>query len=316
VRVYPAANPHPRSGPPLGYAFVNPDGSYTVSGLPSGDVKVQLYGEIGGYANQWYGGTMATATTLNVTEGQTTQGVDFTAVPEAVIAGQVKAPFDPDATIIRILNLAGQEIGDALPEPDGSYEALGLPAGSYKVEFTQTAAEHAKSWYGGKTFASAATVTVVAGQTVTGIDSDVVKKPAPPQKPAETTPPKKATVQQSPVETTPPKKPVAQQSPAETTPDQNSVGATPQQKPEEATPQARGIKPAAAVTSTRATAGTGSVTPDTDKAQSAARAGAGAGDLAEAGAPADLTPLALAGGVLVAAAGVALFLAARLRTRR
>jgi len=187
VRAYPAANPSPRFGPPLGFALVNPDGSYTVSGLPTGQVKVQLYGEIGGYANEWYGGTMATATTVDVTVGQTTPGIDFTAAPEAVITGQVKAPLDPQATAIRILDRAGHEVGDAYPEPDGGYEAFGLPAGSYKVEFRATVEGGPTTWYGGKTFASAATVTVVAGQTVTGIDSDVVKKPTPPRKPAAAT---------------------------------------------------------------------------------------------------------------------------------
>ncbi|MFJ3958064.1 collagen binding domain-containing protein [Arthrobacter sp. NPDC090010] len=174
VAVYPAANPHPRYGPPLATAPVGADGRYAVFGLPTGNTKVMLVGEVGGYANQWYGGGMNTATVVPVVDGQTSRGIDFTAVDEAVISGTVKAPIGPGPAYIQVVNLAGQFVGDAFTEDDGSYAVHGLPAGSYKVEFSSTLRGGPVSWYGGADFDSAAVVTVSAGQTLTGIDSGVV----------------------------------------------------------------------------------------------------------------------------------------------
>ncbi|MGW9414506.1 hypothetical protein [Arthrobacter cupressi] len=321
VQVYPLSN-HPRYGPPLGYTMVNPDGSYTVSGLPTGQVKVRLFGEIGGYANEWYGGDIRTTTVLNVTEGQTTSGINFTAVPEAVIAGQVKSPFPPDRTTVRVLNEAGNEAGDALPAEDGSYEVFGLPAGSYTVEFQASTDDGSMtSWYGGKTLASAATVTVAAGQTVTGIDSDVVKKPAPPRKPTETVPPQKpagsATSAQKPADAEPSQEP-AEVAAAATTVEPAGTATTPQ-----AAANTAGVQRASATGAAPVKAGdeakVGDLAPTGEAADTGSPATTGtpaaAGDLAEASAPANLAPLGLALGVL-GAAGVAIFLTARFRARR
>lgn len=181
VAIYPANDPHPRSGPPLAIGVVNPDGSYAVVGLPTAKVKAVLIGEIGGFANQWYGGTLATSRDISVVDGKTTRGIDFTAVPEAVIKGTAKKPFGNPA-YVEVVDLQGNYIGDALTNDDGTYAVHGLPAGSYKVQFEGFSAGRITAWYGGKTFETAAVVTVVAGQTVTGIDSDVIiggAKPTP-----------------------------------------------------------------------------------------------------------------------------------------
>lgn len=181
VAIYPANDPHPRSGPPLAIGVVNPDGSYAVVGLPTATVKAVLIGEIGGFANQWYGGTLATSRDISVVDGKTTRGIDFTAVPEAVIKGTAKKPFGNPA-YVQVVDLRGNYLGDALTNDDGTYAVHGLPAGSYKVQFEEFSAGRITAWYGGKTFETAAVVTVVPGQTVTGIDSDVIiggAKPTP-----------------------------------------------------------------------------------------------------------------------------------------
>ena len=183
VAIYPANDPHPRSGPPLALGTVGPDGRYAIFGLPTGTVKAVLMGEMGGYANQWYGGgTLGTSQDIAVVDGQTTRGIDFTAVPEAVITGTAKKPFDASRTYVQVLDLNGDYIGDAFTNDDGTYSVHGLPAGSYKVEFEEFSARRTIAWYGGTTFETAALVTVAAGQTVTGIDSDVIiagAKPTP-----------------------------------------------------------------------------------------------------------------------------------------
>lgn len=183
VALYRADDPHPRSGPPLAIGSVRPDGRYAIFGLPTGKVKAVLMGEMGGYANQWYGGgTLGTSQDIAVVDGQTTRGIDFTAVPEAVITGTAKKPFDASRTYVQVLDLNGDYVGDAFTNDDGTYSVHGLPAGSYKVEFEEFSAKGTIAWYGGTTFETAALVTVAAGQTVTGIDSDVTiagAKPTP-----------------------------------------------------------------------------------------------------------------------------------------
>lgn len=205
VKVFAPESRRASLDPPLGYALVNPDGSYTVSGLPTGQVKVQFVGETGGYANEWYGGDIITAAVLNVTEGQTTPGIDFTAVPEAVIAGQLKPPIQPGMIVVMVLNEADHWIADAVPAENGSYEARGLPAGSYKVVFGGSPEGFATTWYGGTSLATAAVITVKAGDRVTGIDSGVIftptPKPTPSVKPTPTQKPAGSAVSQPATET-------------------------------------------------------------------------------------------------------------------
>lgn len=183
VMVFPANDPHPGSGQPLGVGEVHPDGGYVVFGLPTGKVKAIFIGEVDGYANQWFGGgSQATSRDISVVEGRLTRGINFTAVPEAIITGTVKKPFDVSKTYIRVLDLQGNDVDYAFTNEGGSYSVHGLPAGSYKIQFEEFSAGRIAAWYGGKTFETAAVVTVVVGQTVTGIDSDVIiggAKPTP-----------------------------------------------------------------------------------------------------------------------------------------
>lgn len=183
IMVFPANDPHPGSGQPLGVGEVHPDGGYVVFGLPTGKVKAIFIGEVDGYANQWFGGgSQATSRDISVVEGRLTRGINFTAVPEAIITGTVKKPFDVSRTYIRVLDLQGNDVDYAFTNEDGSYSVHGLPAGSYKIQFDNLTGGRVTAWYGGTTFETAAVVTVAAGQTVTGIDSNVIiggAKPAP-----------------------------------------------------------------------------------------------------------------------------------------
>ncbi|MBO9705563.1 MAG: carboxypeptidase regulatory-like domain-containing protein, partial [Arthrobacter sp.] len=190
VEVYSASNTNPRSGGVLRYATVNPDGTYSVSGIPAGPVIARLFGEAAGKANQWYGGTMASATKLNMVVGKNVSGINFSSVPEAAITGHVKAPLKLESTSVNVFNSAGQEVGDALSAKDGSYTVRGLMPGTYTVRFGPGTPYYPFHWYGGAQNKSGASgVTLVTGQVVAGIDSNVIiVKPVPTLSPTGGTP--------------------------------------------------------------------------------------------------------------------------------
>ena len=59
---------------------------------------------------------------------------------------------------------------------DGSYKITGLPAGSYKLQFTGRDAGALDQWYNNAaSFDTATAVTVTTGQAITGINATLVK---------------------------------------------------------------------------------------------------------------------------------------------
>ncbi|WP_457973931.1 beta strand repeat-containing protein [Arthrobacter sp. D1-17] len=159
-------------------ARVNYDGSYLVRGLPAGAYKVQFSGSGAGTLDQWHANASSfeTATPLTLAAGQDLTGIDATLVKGASISGTVTAPAGVDlgGVSVQVRSLDGSSWFSTQVDRIGKYTVRGLPAGTYKVQYSGYASGTLTQWYAGaSTFESATPVTVTAGQDVTGIDAEL-----------------------------------------------------------------------------------------------------------------------------------------------
>ncbi|MDP9694330.1 UNVERIFIED_ORG: hypothetical protein J2X79_001885 [Arthrobacter globiformis] len=165
----------------LGWASLAENGSYKVIGLAAGTYKVQFEGPDSGALEQWYSGadSFEAATPLTLTTSQHVTGIDANLVKGASIGGTVTAPegVDLTSTLVTISQADRQTFsGTGQINADGTYVVRGLPAGSYKVQFSGYNTETLEQWYAGaSTLERATTVVLRAGEDVAGIDVTLVK---------------------------------------------------------------------------------------------------------------------------------------------
>lgn len=172
-------------------APVQPNGTYMIPGLPTGGYRVWVstvnagYGEIG-FCPEYYGGAFnfEGGTVVQVTEGQTTSGIDVQLDREAIVQGFVSLPNgspagDADVNVVLIAYDAqsgfpvGIGVSDEAPvytEDNNTfcagYRIRGLPARSVKIAAVPYGAQAAVGYYGGgHTFDQGGSVTLSAGQT-------------------------------------------------------------------------------------------------------------------------------------------------------
>ncbi|HET6809621.1 MAG TPA: carboxypeptidase-like regulatory domain-containing protein [Acidimicrobiales bacterium] len=173
-----------QSGGAGGFASTKSDGTYTVSGLPSGTYAVQFTdcAPQPRYLTQWYQGASSSsaATPVSVTDGQTTAGIDAAMVLGGVISGTVTDTSSPAQDLagmcVSVTPTSGSGRGGfATTASDGTYSVTGLATGSYDVEFyggCPNRGNYLAQWYqGASTRSSATAVPVTDGQTTAGIDA-------------------------------------------------------------------------------------------------------------------------------------------------
>ncbi|WP_211876838.1 beta strand repeat-containing protein [Pseudarthrobacter albicanus] len=182
-----SASPAASQGQPSQYSSVAPDGSYKITGLSAGSYKLAFRGGVSGAVDQWYkgGGSFDTATAVTVAAGQDLTGIDAALVKGATISGKVSAPIGVELrkTIMRGITVAATEVrvypaGSSTTQvaradvgADGNYQVIGLPAGSYKFFISGWNTGAVDQWYDrAASFDAARTLTVAAGQDLTGIN--------------------------------------------------------------------------------------------------------------------------------------------------
>ncbi|WP_190243168.1 carboxypeptidase regulatory-like domain-containing protein [Arthrobacter globiformis] len=165
-----------------GYGQVSPDGSYTVKGLPAGNYKVHFDAYNSGAPDQWYADadSFNTATSIPLAQGQDLTGIDAAMVKGATISGQVTVPAGMDVTSITVQAYASNSTlgfpASTWVSQDGSYRIAGLPAGTYKVQFSGNSSGALDQWAANAESEEAASpITLVPGQDVTGVDAALVK---------------------------------------------------------------------------------------------------------------------------------------------
>ncbi|WP_263422334.1 carboxypeptidase regulatory-like domain-containing protein [Arthrobacter sp. StoSoilB5] len=166
----------------LASAYPGFDGTYKIIGLPAGSYKVKFAGNGNGALEQWYNNTATfeTATAINLTAGQDASGVNATLVKGATISGKVTAPAGvtlPNTYVyLYKADDAGSYYSYTWVGSDGSYSFIGLPAGSYKLNFTGYNSGALDQWHSNATsFDSATAITLTTGQDLTGINATLIK---------------------------------------------------------------------------------------------------------------------------------------------
>jgi hypothetical protein len=164
------------------YTITGADGGYDLPGLAPGSYRVRFgpYCETGTAAlvPQWYAGaaSAAAATPVTVTGGKVTTGIGAAMTSDGGITGTVtsnSAPA-PGVCVGAYARSAATPAEIAITAADGSYQLPGLTPRKYTVKFTAGCGSttYRTQWYDGATSrATAAPVTVIAGNMTTGIDA-------------------------------------------------------------------------------------------------------------------------------------------------
>ncbi|MBN2239873.1 MAG: carboxypeptidase regulatory-like domain-containing protein [Dehalococcoidales bacterium] len=140
-----------------------PDGSYNVTGLPTGNYHVRVTAS--GYRTEDY------PESVNITAPNDTPGIDFTLEFTGSISGYVYQAdgITPVAgAMVEAWNAATNSYGMDITDTDGSYTVTGLPTGNYQVRVTAI---------GYRTEDYPESVSVTAPQDTPGIDFRMGYKP-------------------------------------------------------------------------------------------------------------------------------------------
>ncbi|WP_022879971.1 carboxypeptidase regulatory-like domain-containing protein [Microbacterium sp. B19] len=155
------------------------DGTFSIAGLPTGAYKL-LFGGAAGIVPEWWRDApdFASATALNLVAGSTAKDVNPTLSALGSISGSVTAPAGVDLSTggVTILAFRTSDPTTAVARTtirrDGTYTLAGLAADSYRVSFSPGALPLVSEWWNDSPdFDSATTITLSAGQRVTGIDA-------------------------------------------------------------------------------------------------------------------------------------------------
>jgi 5-hydroxyisourate hydrolase-like protein (transthyretin family) len=163
-----------------GYGESASNGTYQIGGLSAGSYDVEfvpLFSSNSAYTTQYYNGvtSLASATSVSVSLGQTTPGIDATlsgggSVSGTVDGGSISTPLS--GVSVYLYSTSYQYYGTATTDANGSFFFGGIPAGSYIAYFNSPNSAYTSEYYGGTTEESSATsFAVTTGQATTGIDA-------------------------------------------------------------------------------------------------------------------------------------------------
>jgi len=162
----------------LGGADTDASGNYTVSGLPSGSFKVEFYGYGWNYISEWYNDkvSFATADPVTVTAGSVTPNINAQLAQEGKISGRVTDISAVGLQNIQVCIYVLEEnyLTYGYTDANGDYTVNNLPAGDFKVFFSNNGNNYFSEWYNDKaSFMTADPVTVTAGSTTPNINAQL-----------------------------------------------------------------------------------------------------------------------------------------------
>ena len=172
-----------------GSSGIATDGTYTISGLPGGTYDVAFGSGCGSgadWVSQWWNNqpTENTATSVTVTVGGDTGGIDAAMVAGGSISGTVTAAAGggPLGGVCISVFTAGTNnfVSTGNTASDGSYTVSSLPVGTYDVDFANPgcvsgSANWVSQWWNNQPTENTATsVTVTVGGDTGGIDAAMV----------------------------------------------------------------------------------------------------------------------------------------------
>jgi PKD repeat protein/protocatechuate 3,4-dioxygenase beta subunit len=165
------------SGVGLGFATSGTDGRYVISGLGAGSYRVQFSHTAGGYLSEYWNdqSSLEAASPVEVVAGVETSNVDASLSSAGGISGRVTdaagAPLSGVWVAANAISGSGAA-GFATTGTDGTYAITALPAGSYRVEFSDSTALHTTEYWNDQySYGQATPVAVTAGAITSGVDA-------------------------------------------------------------------------------------------------------------------------------------------------
>jgi hypothetical protein len=170
-------------------ALTNTRGEYTISGLATGEYKMEFYSNSGMYIPQYWHGKRSAAEgqPVPVTVGQTTSGID--AELEPLINGAITGTVQDSRTMqgIKGIEVCADEVESEETEglfgqctetnSKGEYTIVELVTGKYLVEFSSpfnSGLNYVTQYYNeSSSFATATPVAVATKSVVAGIDAQL-----------------------------------------------------------------------------------------------------------------------------------------------
>ncbi|WP_442789698.1 S-layer homology domain-containing protein [Paenarthrobacter sp. GOM3] len=159
-------------GPTYRSVQVNPDGSYSLTGLEPGQYKLSF----GAYlepqlVSSWYGGDSESQATAITVAGAPVVGINKVMKMGGKISGKVTVPAGADPTKVGV-NVHVGSVPTAYAAADGSYTVVGVPTGSYEVYFSYsgTPSPVLGGYYSTAPDGNKTLVSVVEGSTTSGIN--------------------------------------------------------------------------------------------------------------------------------------------------
>ena len=173
-----------------GVGFLNPDGTYTISGVEAGTYYIYTSSSNTNYLSEYWAEPAsvrdcADAQTVTVTAGQTTANINFQLEEGGAVSGTL---FESDGTTridgstnqIEIFLEKGTDpcdtvwAGSGFLNPDGTYTISGVEAGTYYVQTSPFNTNYLSEYWADpasvRGCADAQTVTVTTGQTTANIN--------------------------------------------------------------------------------------------------------------------------------------------------
>jgi hypothetical protein len=169
------------TGEELGNADTNPDGTYSIIGLPTGTYRVRACSSCSdlNYVSKWYDNThhWDEASPMSVTAPDDTPGIDFALEVGGTVSGHVYqqngvTPI-PNVHVHADDYDTGERMADTDTNLDGSYTLIGLPTGTYRVRACPSCNDlsYVDEWYDNTHHWDEATpVSATAPDDTPGID--------------------------------------------------------------------------------------------------------------------------------------------------
>ncbi len=150
-------------------------GNYLVWGLPAGDLKVFFYNNGKNYASEWYDdkNSFSTADPVTMPEGSDVSGINAQLSLGDCISGRVTNSSGAGVRYVTawVTDLDYNQLGWGRTDASGNYMVKGLTPGQYKLCCNHDFDGYFVEWYKDKRdFASADSVSVVAGSTTSHVD--------------------------------------------------------------------------------------------------------------------------------------------------
>ncbi len=153
------------------------DGSYLISGLSAGAYRIEFNDPNGIYPSGYYDNVSPlafdSATSIDVTAGATTSGVDATLTPGGHITGTVTDSHHVGVANFEVMVFdAATNVSVAWTDSAGNYDLGGLATGTYRVEFNDYTNSTLTQYYNDEpSLGQADGVAVTAGETTANIDA-------------------------------------------------------------------------------------------------------------------------------------------------